>query len=286
MANPPEIERRTVDVGEVRLDCAFCGSPKDPLVVLLHGFPACAGTWRAILPAVAAAGFLAVAPDMRGYAKSEKPSGVAAYSVAHLVSDVAGLITALGQTNAHVVGHDFGGGVAWAIAMAKPEMVRTLTILNAVHPVGFEAAIKKWSQLKKSWYLFFFQLPWIPEWWLARKDFAFLRSSLADDGLATEAIEEFIDALRAPGALEAALNWYRASFRDGLRKRLEPKKIETPTLIVWGEAERHLERELSVPPDGWVENARTVYVPNASHWVHHDAPARVTELLLEQIRRP
>ncbi len=95
-------------------------------------------------------------------------------------------------------------------------------------------------------------------------------------------IDEFIDAQRAPGALAAALNWYRASFRDGLRRRLDPKKVKTPTFIIWGEAERHLERELSVPPDGWVENARTVYVPDASHWVHHDAPSRVTELLLER----
>ncbi len=119
------------------------------------------------------------------------------------------------------------------------------------------------------------------EWWLARKDFAFIRSSLADDGLASDVVEEFIDALRPPGALRAALNWYRASFRDGARKRLRPKKVAPSTLVIWGEAERHLDRDLSVPTTDWVQTTSTTYVAGASHWVHHDAPARVNELLVE-----
>jgi pimeloyl-ACP methyl ester carboxylesterase len=137
--------------------------------------------------------------------------------------------------------------------------------------------MKRWSQLKKSWYVFFFQLPWLPEWWLGRN----IRHLLKEDGVADDFIHDFASALHP----RPAIDWYRASFRDGVRKRLAVKKVEHPALVVWGEAERHLERDLSVPPPEWVQDAHIEYVQNASHWVHHDAPDRVTELILSHFQR-
>lgn len=269
-----EVSHRFIETNGVRLRCTEAGNPEHPLVVFLHGFPACAATWRKILPAVADAGFHVVAPDQRGYGESDEPPKVADYSVVQLAADVAGII---GSKKAHVVGHDFGGGVAWATAMMHPDRVRTVSILNAVHPVGFERAMKRWSQVKKSWYVFFFQLPWLPEWWLSRN----IRRLLNEDGITGEYIDDFVAALHAGPAID----WYRASFRDGIRKRWKVSKVEHPALVIWGEAERHLERELSVPPKEWVTNARTEYVQSASHWVHHDAPDRVTELILAHFQR-
>jgi len=264
----------SIDTGQVRLRCIQAGNPDHPLVVFLHGFPACAKTWKRILPEVAKAGFHCMAPDQRGYGESSTPPNVADYSVVKLAADVAAII---GDKKAHVVGHDFGGGVAWATAMMHPDRVRTVSILNAVHPVGFEQAMKRWSQLKNSWYVFFFQLPWVPEWWLARN----IRRLLKEDGVADEYVDDFVHALHA----KPAIDWYRASFRDGIRKRLKVSKVEHPALVVWGEAERHLERDLSIPPKEWVTNARTEYVQNAGHWVHHDSPDRVTELILTHFQR-
>jgi epoxide hydrolase 4 len=275
------IEKQVVDAGEARLHCLIGGPEDGALVVLLHGFPACAETWRAQLVALAAAGFRVVAPDQRGYGESDKPAGVASYSVPHLVADVIGILDSFKRAKAFVVGHDFGGGVAWATAMAHPDRVEKLAILNAVHPIGFERQMKHWSQLKKSWYLFFFQLPWLPEWLLARKDFAFLRSSLRDDDLRDETIDMFVEALRHPGSLHAAVNWYRASFRDGARGRLVPKKVELPSLMIWGDRERHLDPELATPPADWVSSTRVEHIAEGSHWVHHDAPEKVSTLLVE-----
>lgn len=270
---PPMMEV-SIHTGDVRLRCLEAGNPDHLLVVFLHGFPARAKTWKRILPAVADAGFHCIAPDQRGYGESSTPSKVADYSVVKLAADVAAII---GERKAHVVGHDFGGGVAWATAMLHPERVHTVSILNAVHPIGFEQAKKRWSQLKKSWYVFFFQLPWLPEWWLARN----FRRLLEEDGVAADFIDDFAKPLHP----RPAIDWYRASFRDGLRKRLKIAKVEHPALVVWGEAERHLERDLSIPPKDWVPNARTEYVQDASHWGHHDAPDRVTALILDHFQR-
>jgi pimeloyl-ACP methyl ester carboxylesterase len=231
--------------------------------------------------ALANAGFFAVAPDLRGYGESDKPAGVSAYSAARLIDDVAAIVRGFGRQKVCVVGHDFGGGVAWATAMVRSDLVSRLAILNSVHPVGFERQMRKWSQVKKSWYVFFFQLPCIPEWFLSRNDFRFVRRSLADDGLSAEDIEDLLEGVRPPLALQAAIHWYRASFWDGLRKRLPRAKVNVQTLVVWGDREPYLDAALAVPPPDWVANARVVHIEQASHWVHHDAPDKVAALLVE-----
>src|SRR5690242_12831972 len=160
MSAPDAPSFRFVDVGEVRLHVADAGN--GPLVVLLHGFPEFWYTWRRQIPALAQAGFHAVAPDMRGYNLSDKPAGVRAYRVPALVEDVAGLIRACGAARATVIGHDWGGLVAWAFAMEHPEMLDRLVILNSPHPRAMARAIRTPRQFLKSWYMMFFQIPWLP----------------------------------------------------------------------------------------------------------------------------
>jgi pimeloyl-ACP methyl ester carboxylesterase len=236
------------------------------------------------MSALADAGFFAVAPDLRGYGESDKPAGAGAYTVARIVDDVATIVRAFGRQHAVVAGHDFGGGIAWATAMLRPDVVTRLATLNSVHPIGFERQMRKWSQLKKSWYIFFFQLPWAPEWLLGRNGFRFVHRALAEDGLAPDVIDDLLEGIRPPGALRAAIDWYRAGFRDGIAKRHVVANVEIPTLVVWGDRERHLDPELAEPPPGWVTHARVVHVPEASHWVPLDAPERVSTLLIEHFR--
>ena len=288
IASPPMLdplgsagfEERTVSNGDVRLRCVTAGPADGKLVLFLHGFPARWSTWRGLLPAFARAGYLAVAPDLRGYGASDRPKGVDSYSVLRLVEDVIAILDAFGRERAFVVGHDMGGGLTWAVAMAHPQRVERLAVLNSVHPVGFERQMRHWSQIKKSWYAFFFLLPWLPEWWLSRRDFRFVHRSLMADGLPDEVVRDLLEGIRPPGALHAGLDWYRASFRDVARKRLVRKKVDLPALVVWGDRENHLDPELATPPADWVRQARVEHVPEAGHWVQHDAPDKVSALLL------
>jgi pimeloyl-ACP methyl ester carboxylesterase len=274
------LSERTVRNGDVRLQCVTAGPADGPLVLFLHGFPARWSTWRELLPVFARAGYRAVAPDLRGYGASDRPAGVDSYSMVRILEDVVAILDAFGREKAYVVGHDVGGGVAWALAMTHPQRVERLATLNSVHVVGFERQIRKWSQLSKSWYVFFFLLPWIPEWWLSRRDFRFVHRSLVADGLSDAVAGDLLEGVRPNGALRAAINWYRASFRDVARKRLVPKRVDLPTLAVWGDRDPHLDAALATPPADWVGQARVEHVPEAGHWVHHDAPEKVGALLL------
>jgi epoxide hydrolase 4 len=284
---------RMIDVGAVRLHVAEARPqpeneevPADvPLVVFLHGFPELWFSWRHQLRAFADAGFWAVAPDMRGYNESDKPEGVAAYEVERLSADVAGLIRALGRKNALVVGHDWGAVVAWFVAAMHPSVVSRLAILNVPHPLQMMRGLRRPEQLKKSWYMFFFQLPRIPERAIAKDDFAYLRRSFGADGFTEEEIQPYVDAMKTPGALTAALNYYRAAIRRVLTGRT-PKTavIECPVLVIWGDKDRFLGKEMAEPPARFVPKSRVVHLPEASHWVQNAAPAEVNELLLKFAR--
>jgi pimeloyl-ACP methyl ester carboxylesterase len=281
---PSDLTERTVENGDVRIQCMTGGSPDPvsrPMVVLLHGFPARWSTWRQIIPPLVQAGYFVVAPDLRGYGASDKPWMPDSYSVPRIAEDVVAIIRAFGHERAFVAGHDFGGGVAWALGMFHPDCVERLAILNSVHPVGFERQMRKPSQLAKSWYMFFFLLPRIPEWLLSRQDYQFLRRSLADDGLPEAVVADLLEGVRRPGALHAALEWYRTSLRDGARKRLIPKKVDKPVLVIWGDREAHLDAALANPPADWAPNVRVEHIAEGSHWVHHDAPDKVAALLVE-----
>jgi pimeloyl-ACP methyl ester carboxylesterase len=279
----PGAKHRRVDVGEVTLHCVEAGS--GPLVVLLHGFPEFWWSWRHQIPALAKAGFRVVAPDLRGYNLSDKPRGVKAYAVEKLVTDVAGLITALGEERAHVVGHDWGGAVAWSFAMFRPELLRKLSVLNCPHPAEMLRGLRTWKQMKKSWYMFFFQLPGLPERWIAADDYKFLRNALGGGAATKDDVERYVEAAKRGDRLEGGINYYRASLRAAALGALPPfKLIEARTLVIWGERDLFLGKELAQPSERWVKDVRVERLPEATHWVQVDAPARVNELLVDFLR--
>lgn len=257
-------------------------SPEVPLVVFLHGFPEHWWSWRHQLRAFADAGLWAVAPDMRGFNESDKPAGVASYDIERLADDVAGLIRALGRDTAIVVGHDWGAIVAWMFAQRHAPMVSRLAILNVPHPVVMMRGFLRLEQLRKSWYVFFFQLPaGIPERAIAKDNWARLRQTFAEDGLGKDDIEAHVNAMRRPGAVTAGMSYYRAALRRLFTGRTpKPKRIECPVLVIWGDGDRHLGKEMAAPPPRFVPNARVEHIPDASHWVQNAAPERVSELLL------
>jgi pimeloyl-ACP methyl ester carboxylesterase len=273
---------RSIDVGGAQLACTLYGPERGPLAVLLHGFPACRQAWDPVARRLAGQGVRVVAPDMRGYGGSSRPSGVRSYSVGHLVEDVVGLVGALGEGKAHVVGHDWGGVVAWWTAMLRPEVVDRLAVVNAAHPVAYERALRTAAQLRRSWYVLAFQVPLVPEWILGRNDGASLRKLFARDGVAPEVAQACVAALQPPGARRAAVDYYRAAFRDGLAgTRPAPAIIERPTLVVWGDRDRYLEPSLSQPPREWVPAPVVKHLPEATHWAPVDAPDDVARALLD-----
>jgi pimeloyl-ACP methyl ester carboxylesterase len=283
-----EVAHHTVDVGGIRLHYVEEGDPNGPLVVLLHGFPEFWYSWRNQISALAAAGFRVVAPDQRGYGGSDKPRRWQDYKIEALAGDIAELIRALGAEKAHVVGHDWGAAVAWMVATLHPERVDKLAILNVPHPARMLDGLRTPKQVAKSWYIFFFQIPWLPETMATRGGRKFLEGAYRDakpGAFTDEDLDRYEDALLAPGAMTTAINWYRAAFRRNPRRttgQLGP--IEAETLVIWGEQDRFLGAELADPPAKLVPHARVVRLPQASHWVQHDEPAEVNRLLLEHFR--
>ena len=302
------LEHRFVETNGIRLHCAVDGD--GPLVVLLHGFPECWYSWRHQIAALAPR-FRVVAPDLRGYNESDKPAPVSAYALSELVADVRGLIEAFGERQAVIVGHDWGGGIAWSFAMEHPEMTRRLVAMNCPHPAIFAQHLRaNGRQLARSWYMFFFQIPWPPETLLglgrARPIAnAIRRSTVRQDSLTPEDLEFLRDAASRPGALRAAINYYRAMFRsplaqttwppwlrrfvhgdrpvEGLRERLEDwPRITAPTLLIWGENDVALGKELTLGTEALVDAPFTVkYIPLCGHWVQQEQPALVNSYLLD-----
>jgi pimeloyl-ACP methyl ester carboxylesterase len=271
-----------LDVGEVALHVVEAGvRGARPLVVLLHGFPEFWWSWRHQIRALAAAGYHVVAPDLRGYHLSDQPRAVSAYRLERLEADVAGLIRACGAASAVVVGHDWGGVIAWSFARHHAESVDRLVILNAPHPRRMVEGLRTARQLRKSWYMFFFQLPWLPERLLSRDDYQLVQRMFERDGMSLADAARYAAAAKRTAGLSGGVNYYRAAFhrtRRGNRPRRQ--RVEMPTLVIWGEKDRFLGKELAVPDPQHVPNARVEFIPQASHWVQHDAPERVNELLL------
>jgi len=262
------------------------GPERGELVLLLHGFPECAESWRHVGWRLAREGYRVVMPDLRGYGGSDKPRGVEAYAVPHLVADVAGLVRAMGCERAHVVGHDWGGVVAWWTAMLRPDVIDRLGIVNAPHPVAYKEAMRTSAQFRRGWYVFLFQVPWLPEWLLALRDYEAVRGVFARDGIAGEESAPCVASMRQPGARSAALAYYRASVRGQLSgSGPKPQVIELPTLVVWGEKDRFLDPSLAHPPREWVPGARVVLLPEATHWSPIDAPEPVARELAAHFRR-
>jgi pimeloyl-ACP methyl ester carboxylesterase len=276
----------TMDDG-VRLHCVERG--EGPLVVLLHGFPQYWGAWRPQLPALADAGFRVVAPDLRGYNLSDRPRGIHAYDVDRIAWDVVQLVDRLGASRAHVVGHDWGGAVAWRLAARHPERVDRLVVLNAPHPRALARVVRRTTQALRSWYVLAFQLPWLPERLLAAFDFALLervlRRSTTRPGAFDDAeIARHKAAWRRPGAFRAMLGWYRAALRRPPGAAHSHGRVLAPTLLLWAMRDPYLHPALSEGLERWVPDLRIVRLERSSHWLMVDEPERVNAELIAFLR--
>jgi pimeloyl-ACP methyl ester carboxylesterase len=267
---------------DVRLHYVEAGD--GPLIVLLHGFPEFWFGWRLQISPLAAAGFRVVAPDTRGYNLSSRPTGIAAYSAERLADDIRGLIRELGAESAFVVGHDWGGTIAWTMAMKCPEVVDRLAILDAAHPRSLQKGLSHPRQLTRSWYFFFFALPDVPERVVRRDRFRFFQRFLRDarPPCTAEEIDRYVEAWSQPGAPTAMINYYRCSVRPPKGTKSVIRPVSAPTLVIWGQDDRYLGHGVRTPDRAEVPNLdRVEELPDASHWVHHDAHERVTQLLID-----
>ncbi len=295
LSTDPSIRFDYVQVGDVRLHYAEHGAG-EKLVVLLHGFPECWYSWRHQLTAFGE-GFRVVAPDLRGYNLSDKPPHVRDYKLSKLVDDVTGLINRLGHEEAIIVGHDWGAAVAWETARKYPRYVRKLAALQ-VPPAAAWRRNMTFAQALCSWYMLFFQLPRIPEWWLARDDFRELarmfRTTAWRRGTFTEHdIEVYKNAFRREGALTAAVNYYRANipslFLPEKKRRIEnaplfedasDHRIRVPTLFIYGERDFAILPSTVAGVGDYVDAPhREVRIATAGHWVQQEAVAEVNAAL-------
>ncbi|HET6662698.1 MAG TPA: alpha/beta fold hydrolase [Acidimicrobiales bacterium] len=256
--------------------------PDAPAVLLLHGWPDSHRLWRHQVPALTAAGFRTVAPDLRGFGASDRPDDVAAYGLAHILGDVVGVLDHLGLGRAHVVGHDWGAAVAWALAALIPDRVDHLVALSVGHPAAFRAA--GLPQREKSWYMLLFQFEGIAERWLSDDDFANFRA-WAQHPDADAVIAE----LSRPGALTASLNWYRANLPPAtlVEPAFEVPPVARPTMGVWSKDDMALiEENVTGSADHVTGGWRYERIDGAAHWIPLEAPDELTALLLDFLPPP
>lgn len=272
-----------LDVNGITLSVTTQGPDDGPAVLLLHGFPDSAQLWRHQIPALAGAGYRVIAPDLRGFGESSRPDAVADYRMRTIVGDVAGLLDTLGVSRAAVVGHDFGAALAWATAMMTPERVSSLTALSVGHPsarghAGFE-------QSELSWYMLWFLLPGVAEGVLPRDDWSFFRRWGWRDPSDGVDVQRQIDDLARPGALIAALNWYRANIDPrmfGLPPADVLPHVSCPTMGVWSDRDPFLTEAQMTESARFVDAPwRYERVDGADHWLPVRAPEQLTNLLLD-----
>jgi pimeloyl-ACP methyl ester carboxylesterase len=279
------------DVGDVRLHYAECGTGDD-LVILLHGFPEFWYSWRHQLP-VLGERYHVVAPDMRGFNLSDKPAGIKNYRIDALVKDVLGLIKFFGKEKAAIVAHDWGAGVAWALAQRHPESVSRLVAMQVPPPAAWRANFTL-RQLRRSWYMFFFQLPRLPEWWASANDFArvekmYRETSVRPDSFTDADIAAYKEALRQPKALSSSLNYYRANvlkslFRGGgIETPSEGNgRVRVPTLFIYGEQDVAIIPETVRGIGRFVDAPyRELRIHESGHWVQNEAVEKVNAALLD-----
>jgi pimeloyl-ACP methyl ester carboxylesterase len=277
----PRWQHRCVDLNGVRLHYVEAG--QGPLVVLLHGFPEFWYAWRQQIQQLAAAGFRVFAPDLRGFNFSGKPPGVSAYGLRAVVDDVHALIQSAGVARASLVGHDIGAGVAWGLAMRHPTALERLVIVNGPHPARMLLGLLNPRQLLRSWYIFFLQLPWLPEVVARARDHALLLEPFERIPAAARWSREEYDAYRRafeqPGALHAMINYYRAMARPTAAVRLQ--RIEAPVLVLWGDRDPYLGRSLAEPSKKWVPRAQVEYLAGVGHFVQHEQPELLNRRIVE-----
>jgi pimeloyl-ACP methyl ester carboxylesterase len=284
----------SLSLPSLRMQALEAGPAHGPLVLLLHGFPELSESWREVLPVLGAAGFRAVAPDLRGYGGTDRPSY--GYDLDTLASDIYQLARHLQPDRpAHVVGHDWGGGIAYHLAAFHPEVVDRLAVINAPHPAIMIRRLWNPAQLARSWYMFAFQLPWLPERKLSKDGGAAVprlirRAMVNPSRVSDERLAPYARNFSHPEAARAALAYYRAAIRGsltpwGLRRMLRRyPRIRAPFLLLWAEEDIALGRELTYGLEPWFEQPPQVrYLPGVGHFAPLEAPEQVAAGLLEHL---
>lgn len=274
-------------VNDVRLHTVAAGDPDDPLVVLLHGFPEFWYGWKRQIAPLVDAGFRVLIPDQRGYNRSEKPRDVRAYRISELSRDIVDLVGTENRESTHIVGHDWGALVAWALARRHPGTVDRLCALNTPHYSAYQRVVRSNPrQIAKSSYAVFYQLPWLPEFLVKKDEFAswtsMLRQATRSGTFTNEEIERYRESWRQSGAPSAMLNWYRALARHADHPARE--QVDAPTLILWGEHDAALLPELAEKSLEYCTDGRLELWDDAGHFVQHDRPERVARHLIDHLR--
>jgi epoxide hydrolase 4 len=273
-----------VQTNGISLEVDQCGTG-EKFALLLHGFPESKHSWRFQMPLLAEMGYRVWAPNLRGYGKSDRPGAVSDYHIDKLVADVAGLIDASGAKETVLIAHDWGAIIAWQFAIRKVRPLSRLVIMNVPHPVRFAEAMRSWAQLKKSWYVFFFQIPWLPERLLAARGAeavgrAFTDMAVDKSRFPAPVVQEYRRNALEPGAMRAMINYYRAALRSGSKAMVpDPATVDVPTLMIWGEEDSALGKETTYGTEKFVADFTIRYLPGVSHWVQQEAPERVNGML-------
>jgi epoxide hydrolase 4 len=278
---------RTISVNDVDLQVSVSGKGGERgLALLLHGFPELAFSWRYQIPALVDAGYEVWAPNLRGYGESSRPPKVSDYSMDRLLADIGALVDASGRDDVTLVGHDWGAAQAWMFAIRRVRPLQRLVIMNVPHPACMRRELRGLRQLLKSWYILFFQIPWLPEKLLSARRAkavgdAFTRSAVDRSRFPDEVTDVYRRAAVQPGAMRSMLNYYRALVR-GIRasssEELAP--IETPTLMIWGLEDVALSKATTEGTDEYVNDLTMRFLPGVSHWVQQEAPETVNAMLL------
>jgi pimeloyl-ACP methyl ester carboxylesterase len=279
------LEHNLLPTNGIQLHVAHAGSRYGRLVILLHGFPEFWYGWRKQIKPLVEAGFRVWAPDQRGYNLSDKPRGVSAYQIEELAKDVVGLIDAAGVEKCYLAGHDWGAAVAWWVALRYPERLHKLAILNVPHPaVMLQTITSNVAQLKKSWYIFFFQMPFVAEAILRNNDWEHMVRMLTETSkpgsFSSEDIEQYRYAWWRKDAVTSMINWYRANARM-LPDLSTDLRIRVPTLILWGDQDAALEAEMAQSSRDLCDDGKLVLFEGASHWIQHDESEQVNRYLID-----
>lgn len=284
-----EIKTAYIEANGLAFEVDMCGDG-DKFALFLHGFPESKFSWRYQLPLLAELGYTAWAPNLRGYGNTTRPKNVEAYRMEHLLADVAGLIDAArargitGPTT--LIAHDWGGAIGWAFALSGQRPLERFIVMNLPHPALFLKGIRTWAQLKRSWYVFFFQIPWLPEKVFTMRNAeaiaqAFVGMAVTKSRFPEDVLAEYRKNALIPGAMTAMINYYRANFRnrEGAEALANPPILETPTLMIWGEEDSALGRELTYGTEKLVRDFTIRYLPQVSHWVQQEAPEAVNAMI-------
>ena len=286
----PALEHHYVRTKDITLHVVQAGPPEGRPLILLHGFPEFWYGWRHQIPFFAAGGYRVWAPDQRGYNLRDKPPRIRDYNLDLLAADVAGLVTATGHERVLLAGHDWGAAVAWWVAIKYPELVEKLVILNVPHPIAlYRYAKRSWQQRLRSLYIAFFQLPYLPERLLTADDSEvtteMLKATSREGSFSPAELRQYQRAWLRPRAMTSMLDWYRAMLRTKT-ERLPSLRVTVPTRIIWGVHDVAFSRELAPLSLEMVDDGDLMLLEEATHWVQHDEPHRVNELLLEFFRAP